>query len=151
MYLLILYFLFISFFIAFFFGRYFSRRHIGLFTSFCVFLSLLVSLFVFYEVGLNSSPCTITLFPWIHLDLLDLNFNFLYDSLTASMLVVVTFISFLVHIYSIEYMKEDPHQIRFFSYISIFTFFMVILVTSGNLIQLFIGWGRSRVMFIFVN
>jgi NADH-ubiquinone oxidoreductase chain 5 len=152
MYLLILYFLFCSFFISFFFGRFFSRKHIGFFTSFCVFLSLLVSIFTFYEVGLNGSPCTLTLFSWIHLDLLDLNFNFLFDSLTVSMLVVVTFISSLVHVYSIEYMREDPHQIRFFSYISIFTFFMVILVTAGNLIQLFIGWeGVGLCSYLLIN
>jgi NADH-ubiquinone oxidoreductase chain 5 len=120
MYLLILYFLFSSFFVAFFFGRFFSRKHIGFFTSLCVLFSLLISFFTFYEVGLNGSICTVTLFSWINLDLLDLRFNFLFDSLTVSMLVVVTFISFLVHIYSIEYMREDPHQIRFFSYISIF-------------------------------
>ena len=152
MYLLILYFLFSSFFVAFFLGRFFSRKHISFFTSLCVFCSLLVSLFTFYEVGLNGSTCIINLFSWIHLDLLDLNFNFLFDSLTVSMLVVVTFISFLVHIYSIEYMREDPHQIRFFSYISIFTFFMVILVTAGNLVQLFIGWeGVGICSYLLIN
>jgi len=152
MYLLILYFLFISFFTAFFFGRFFSKKIIGYFTSTCVFFSLCISIFTFYEVGLNNSPCIINLFSWIHLDLLDLNFNFLYDSLTVSMLVVVTFISFLVHIYSIEYMREDPHQIRFFSYISIFTFFMVVLVTAGNLVQLFIGWeGVGICSYLLIN
>lgn len=68
------------------------------------------------------------------------------------MLVVVTFISFLVHIYSIEYMREDPHQIRFFSYISIFTFFMIVLVTAGNLVQLFIGWeGVGICSYLLIN
>ena len=152
MYLLILFFLFSSFFIAFFFGRFFNRKQIGLFTSFCIFLSFFISLFAFYEVGLNSSSCTILLFSWIKVDLLDLSFNFLFDSLTVSMLVVVTFISLLVHIYSIEYMREDPHQIRFFSYISIFTFFMIILVTAGNLIQLFIGWeGVGLCSYLLIN
>ena len=152
MYLLILYFLFSSFFVAFFLGRFFSRKHIGFFISLFVFCFLLVILFTFYEVGLNGSTCIINLFSWIHLDLLDLNFNFLFDSLTVSMLVVVTFISFLVHIYSIEYMREDPHQIRFFSYISIFTFFMVILVTAGNLVQLFIGWeGVGICSYLLIN
>jgi len=152
MYLLILFFLFTSFFIAFFFGRLFSRLYIGWFSSICVFFSLCISLFTFYEVGLNASVSTITLFSWIKLDLLDLRFNFLFDSLTVSMLVVVTFISFLVHLYSIEYMAEDPHQIRFFSYISIFTFFMVILVTAGNLVQLFIGWeGVGLCSYLLIN
>ena len=97
MYLLILYFLFVSFFTSFFFGRFFSKKTVGYFTSLCVFLSLCISVFTFYEVGLNNSPCVITLFSLIHLDLLDLHFNFLFDSLTVSMLIVVTFISFLVH------------------------------------------------------
>ena len=152
MYLLILYFLFVSFFTSFFFGRFFSKKTVGYFTSTCVFLSLCISIFTFYEVGLNNSPCVITLFSWIHLDLLDLHFNFLFDSLTVSMLIVVTFISFLVHIYSIEYMREDPHQIRFFSYISVFTFFMVILVTAGNFVQLFIGWeGVGICSYLLIN
>jgi NADH-ubiquinone oxidoreductase chain 5 len=152
MYLLVLYFLFIPFFISFFFGRFFNRKIVGLFNSFCIFLSLLLSLFIFYEVGLNVSICTFSLFSWIGLELLVLDFNFIFDSLTASMLVVVTFISFLVHIYSIEYMREDPHQIRFFSYISIFTFFMVILITAGNLVQLFIGWeGVGLCSYLLIN
>ena len=152
MYLLVLYFLFIPFVISFFFGRFFSRKIVGLFNSFCIFLALLLSLFIFYEVGINVSTCAFSLFTWIELELLTLNYNFMFDSLTSSMLVVVTFISFLVHIYSIEYMREDPHQIRFFSYISVFTFFMVILITSGNLVQLFIGWeGVGLCSYLLIN
>ncbi|YP_007890032.1 NADH dehydrogenase subunit 5 (mitochondrion) [Naegleria fowleri] len=152
MYLLILYFLFQSFFVSFFFGRLFSRKYIGFFTSICVFISFLLSIILFYEVALNSSECFFSLFNWITIDLLFLDFNFLFDSLTVSMLSVVTLISFLVHIYSIEYMKDDPHQIRFFSYISIFTFFMVILVTAGNLVQLFIGWeGVGLCSYLLIN
>lgn len=152
MYLLILYFLFQSFFVSFFFGRLFSREYIGFFTSICVFISFLLSIILFYEVALNSSECFFSLFNWITIDLLFLDFNFLFDSLTVSMLSVVTLISFLVHIYSIEYMKDDPHQIRFFSYISIFTFFMVILVTAGNLVQLFIGWeGVGLCSYLLIN
>lgn len=152
MYLLILYFLFSSFFVSFFFGRFFNRKLVGLFSSINVFFSLIISVLSFIEVGLNHSPCVIDLFSWIRVDLLDLHFNFLFDSLTVSMLVVVNTISFLVHVYSIEYMKEDPHQIRFFSYISIFTFFMVILVTAGNLVQLFIGWeGVGICSYLLIN
>lgn len=152
MYLLILYFLFQSFFFSFFLGRLFSRKYIGFFTTICVFTSLLLSLFFFYEVAFNQSECFFSLFSWISIDLLSLNYNFLFDTLTVSMLVVVTLISFLVHLYSIEYMKDDPHQIRFFSYISIFTFFMVVLVTAGNLVQLFIGWeGVGLCSYLLIN
>ena len=152
MYLLILYFLFIPFFISFFFGRFFSRKLVGFFNSLFIFLALLLSVFSFFEVGITASICTISLFTWMNIDMLNLDFTFLFDSLTVSMLVVVTLISFLVHIYSIEYMREDPHQIRFFSYISIFTFFMAILVTAGNLVQLFIGWeGVGLCSYLLIN
>jgi NADH-quinone oxidoreductase subunit L len=75
----------------------------------------------------------------------------LFDVLTAVMLVVVTTISFLVHLYSVEYMSEDPHVSRSFSYLSLFTFFMLILVTADNLILFFVGWGGRRLMFFFIN
>ena len=72
--------------------------------------------------------------------MLNLDFNFLFDSLTVFMLLIIITVSLLVHIYSFEYMKGDPFILRFISYLSLFTFFMLILVTSGNLIQMFIGW-----------
>lgn len=152
MYLLILYFLFVPFFVSFFFGRFFTRLLIGYFNTFFIFLSFLVSCFIFYEVSICHTVVNINLFSWIHFDFLELNYNFLFDSLTASMLFVVTFISTLVHLYSIQYMEEDPNQIRFFSYISIFTFFMIILVTAGNLVQLFIGWeGVGICSYLLIN
>lgn len=152
MYLLVLYFLFVPFFVSFFFGRFFTRLLIGYFNTFFIFLSFLVSCFIFYEVSICHTVVNINLFSWIHFDFLELNYNFLFDSLTASMLFVVTFISTLVHLYSIQYMEEDPNQIRFFSYISIFTFFMIILVTAGNLVQLFIGWeGVGICSYLLIN
>ena len=63
----------------------------------------------------------------------------MFDSLTVLMCIIVTFISFLVHFYSIEYMSYDPHLPRFMSYLSLFTFFMLILVSSDNLLQMFVG------------
>lgn len=63
----------------------------------------------------------------------------MFDSLSSTMLLVVFFVSTLVHLYSLEYMSEDPHLIRFTAYLSFFTFFMSILLTSGNLIQMFLG------------
>ena len=152
MYLLVLYSLLGSFFISIFFGKFFSRRVIGFFTSLCVFFSFLFSIFIFYESGINHSSCEFCLFSWINIDSLTLSFNFLFDSLTSVMLLIITFISLMVHVYSVEYMKNDPHQIRFFSYLSLFTFFMCILVTSGNFIQLFVGWeGVGIVSYLLIN
>jgi len=69
----------------------------------------------------------------------DISFEFLFDSLTATMLLVVSFISLLVHLYSLDYMKTDPHFIRFLTYLTLFTFFMFLLLTAGSLIQFFAG------------
>ena len=71
--------------------------------------------------------------------MLNLDFNFLFDSLTVFMLLIIITVSLLVHVYSFEYMKGDPYITRFISYLSLFTFFMLILVTAGNLVQMFIG------------
>jgi NADH-quinone oxidoreductase subunit L len=70
----------------------------------------------------------------------NIQWNFIIDSMTGVMLVVVTTISLFVHLYSVSYMRYDPHVIRFFSYLSLFTFFMLMLVSSSNLMMLFIGW-----------
>lgn len=71
---------------------------------------------------------------------MNIKWGFLFDSVTALMLVVVTTISFFVHLYSVSYMDHDPHLQRFLSYLSLFTFFMLILVTANNFLQMFVGW-----------
>jgi NADH-quinone oxidoreductase subunit L len=73
------------------------------------------------------------------LGLLKLNWVFVFDSLTSVMLLLVVFVSFLVHLYSMDYMNGDPHIVRFLGYLSLFTFFMLMLVTSGTFVQLFLG------------
>jgi NADH-ubiquinone oxidoreductase chain 5 len=83
---------------------------------------------------------------------LKLNWIILFDSIIAIMLFLVVFISFLVHLYSIDYMKGDPHITRFLGYLSLFTFFMLILVTSGNFVQLFLGWeGVGLSSYLLIN
>src|SRR5690606_25298172 len=89
---------------------------------------------------------------WVNSELFNVSFGFLFDSLTVVMLVVVCSISTLVHLYSLEYMSHDPHLPRFMSYLSLFTFFMLILVTSNNLLQMFVGWeGVGLCSYLLIN
>jgi NADH:ubiquinone oxidoreductase subunit 5 (subunit L)/multisubunit Na+/H+ antiporter MnhA subunit len=90
--------------------------------------------------------------PWIHSGLFYANWGFLFDGLTAVMLVVVTSISLLVHIYSSSYIEYDPHLSRFISYLSFFTFFIIILVSADNFIQMFVGWeGVGLCSYLLIN
>nr|YP_009159650.1 NADH dehydrogenase subunit 5 [Antholoba achates]AKQ50923.1 NADH dehydrogenase subunit 5 [Antholoba achates] len=122
------------------FGRKIGERGAGIFTSSCLIISLSWSLLIFYEITLNCSTTYIKLWRWLDSDLVTAYFGLQFDALTATMLLVVTSISTLVHIFSTAYMDGDPHVPRFMSYLSLFTFFMIILVTSDNYPQLFIGW-----------
>src|ERR1700743_2526126 len=99
-----------------------------------------LSWFVFVDVGFMHHDARIALFPWITSGDLQVAWSLRVDTLTAVMLVVVNTVSSLVHLYSIGYMDEDPHRPRFFSYLSLFTFAMLMLVTSDNLVQMFFGW-----------
>jgi NADH-ubiquinone oxidoreductase chain 5 len=100
----------------------------------------MLSFYAFYHVGLGGAPLTIDGPLWIKSGLFSVRWSFLFDSLSVTMLVVVNTISALVHLYSTSYMEEDPHIVRFMSYLSLFTFFMLILVTADNFLQLFLGW-----------
>ena len=152
MYLLILFLPFLSFLIAALFGRYIGRTGATIITTFCIFLTALISTIVFYEVAITGSNCYLQLAPWIDSVILNASWGFLFDSLTVLMLIVVTYVSSLVHLYSIEYMSHDPHIQRFMSYLSLFTFFMLVLVTADNFIQMFIGWeGVGLASFLLIN
>ena len=140
MYLLILTLPLLGSLITGFLGRYLGRYGAGIFSTTCVVGSMLFSFFAFYEVAFLKSSCYITLVDWIVSGIFFISWGFLFDSLTCVMLLVVTIVSTLVHIYSIKYMENDPHCPRFMSYLQIFTFFMLVLVTSDNLIQMFLGW-----------
>lgn len=108
----------------------------------CILLlfAAILSLLGLLEVGLYGSPVNIELFNWIDLELLQVNWEFLFDSLTISILSTVLIVSTLVHIYSIEYISNDPHNQRFFSFLSLFTFFICILVSGSNYLVIFVGW-----------
>nr|YP_009348223.1 NADH dehydrogenase subunit 5 [Pseudogymnoascus destructans]APY18129.1 NADH dehydrogenase subunit 5 [Pseudogymnoascus destructans] len=103
-------------------------------------LTTLLATVAFFEVGLNNIPVSINLFRWIDSESLNVLWGFQFDSLTVSMLIPVLIVSSLVHVYSIGYMSHDPHNQRFFSYLSLFTFMMVILVTANNFLLMFVGW-----------
>ena len=123
-----------------FFGKYIGDRNSEYVTSGLVSISALLSISVLYQVIVNQYEENIVIATWINSGSLDVNWSMLIDPLSAIMLVVVTSVSSLVHIYSIGYMSHDPHKPRFMAYLSLFTFAMLMLVTSDNFIQLFFGW-----------
>ena len=134
------------------FGRHLGSFGASIITSGCLFFSFLISLFTFYEVSLTGCYAYINLSTWINSEVLNVDWGFMFDSLTTTMCVVVTFISLLVHVYSTEYMAHDPHLPRFMSYLSLFTFFMLILVTADNFIQMFVGWeGVGLCSYLLIN
>ena len=126
--------------IAGFFGKLIGDRNSEIITSLLVTIAAILSAIVLYEVIFNQYQDNIVIATWINSGTLDVNWSMKIDSLSAVMLVVVTSVSSLVHIYSIGYMSHDPHKPRFMAYLSLFTFAMLMLVTSDNFIQLFFGW-----------
>lgn len=105
----------------------------------CLTLSSFLASLAFYEVIICDSPVTVFVTSWIESENFNIRWEFLFDSLSVSMLIPVLFISTLVHLFSVDYMANDPHQQRFFSYLSLFTFFMLILVTGANYLVMFVG------------
>ncbi len=133
-----------SFIIAGFFSRILERKTADLLAqavtvSFLVIAAIL-SIIVFVQVWKSGALPTVTLISWISSGNFSANWSIKIDQLTAIMLVVVTFVSSLVHIYSLGYMHEDKSLARFMAYLSLFTFFMLVLVTGDNFLQLFVGW-----------
>ena len=123
-----------------FFGRYIGDRNSEIVTSLFVTISAVLSLIIFYEVTINNYENNLVIITWINSGLLDVNWSIKVDTVSSIMLVVVCLVSSIVHIYSIGYMSHDPHKTRFMAYLSLFTFAMLMLVTSDNFLQLFFGW-----------
>jgi NADH-quinone oxidoreductase subunit L len=109
-------------------------------TCAALLISAACSFLVFKDVALSGNVQNLYLFNWIDSGTLSISWSLKVDSLTAVMLIVVTVVSSMVHIYSIGYMNHDPKVPRFMSYLSLFTFFMLMLVTADNLVQMFFGW-----------
>ena len=123
------------------FGRQIGRASAHWLTILAVGLSFVLSVMVLKNMYWDGGPVeNYTLYTWAVSDGLQMNVGFLIDRLTVLMMVVVTFVSMVVHIYTVGYMADDPGYQRFFSYISLFTFSMLMLVMSNNFLQLFFGW-----------
>lgn len=125
--------------LAGFFGKKIGRAGAHTVTIAGVAISLIASILVFMDV-MKGNTFNGTLYEWATIGTLKFEVGFLIDTLTATMMLVVTSVSLMVHIYTIGYMEEDPGYQRFFSYISLFTFSMLMLVMSNNFLQLFFGW-----------
>src|ERR1700723_4132713 len=123
------------------FGRSIGKARAHSITILGVGISCVLSFYVLYQLLFNGlAPYNGTVYTWLVSDGVRMDVGFLIDRLSAMMMVVVTFVSLMVHVYTIGYMDEDPGYQRFFSYISLFTFSMLMLVMSNNFMQLFFGW-----------
>jgi NADH-quinone oxidoreductase subunit L len=130
----------VGFLIAGLFGRVLGPRPSEIVTTALLFVSAALSWVAFFSVGFGSGATRVQVAQWMASGDLVVDWAFRIDTLTAVMLVVVNTVSALVHLYSIGYMHEDPHRPRFFAYLSLFTFAMLMLVTADNLVQMFFGW-----------
>ena len=152
MYLILVFLPLISSISAGLFGRVIGPKGSCIITVASLSFTFCASCFAFYEVAIIGCPVYIKLIPWINSDILNVDWGFLFDTLTVTMCCIVTFVSSLVHLYSTEYMSHDPHLSRFMSYLSLFTFFMLILVTADNYVQMFVGWeGVGLCSYLLIN
>ena len=143
----------LSFLILFFFGRFLWIKGAIQVALSCLSFSFFLSIIGLYFYVLKEQESILIWFGrWFSVENMIINWGFLFDGISLIMCVIVTGISFLVHYYSLDYMKEDPNLIKFLSYLSLFTFFMLMLVLSDNFIQLFFGWeGVGLSSFLLIN
>ena len=130
----------VGFLVAGLFGRVLGARVSEIITTGLLFVAAALSWVAFIRVGFGDGATRVQVAQWMSVGDLVVDWAFRIDTLTAMMLVVVNTVSALVHLYSIGYMHEDPHRARFFAYLSLFTFAMLMLVTADNLVQMFFGW-----------
>ncbi|KCV67179.1 NADH-ubiquinone oxidoreductase chain 5 (mitochondrion) [Fonticula alba] len=134
------------------FGFFIGRNGAVLMTVFNMFLLVVLSFKLFFDVGVLETPISLEISEWFSSGSLVVNWSLHVDALTVTMLVVINTISFLVHAYSVSYMENDPHLQRFMAYLSLFTFFMIVLVTADNLVQSFVGWeGVGVISYLLIN
>ena len=126
--------------IAGFFGRWIGDRGAQLVTCIAVLAAAVLAVIIFIQVALGGQAVTVDLFNWIDTGDLQVEWALRFDTLSAVMICVVTVVSSMVHVYSVGYMAHDHSIPRFMAYLSLFTFFMLMLVTADNFVQLFFGW-----------
>ena len=138
--------------IAGLFGRVLGARGAQLVTCGAMGVAAVMAIVVFVQVVLQGETATIVLFDWFASGDLDVDWLLRFDELTGVMVFVVCVVSFLIHVYSIGYMAHDPHVPRFFAYLSLFTFFMLALVSADNFLQMFFGWeGVGLVSYLLIG
>ena len=138
--------------IAGLFGRAIGARAAQLVSCGAMGAAAVLAIIVFNEVVLQGEVGTVVLFDWFSSGDLDVDWLLRFDELTATMVFVVCVVSFLIHVYSIGYMAHDPHVPRFFAYLSLFTFFMLALVSADNFLQMFFGWeGVGLVSYLLIG
>ena len=132
--------------LAAFLGKLLGKIFVNVVTILGVTISFALSIIIALDIWESSAVLNQNIYTWLDIGNMSFHIGFLIDNLTASMMVVVTFVSLMVHVYTIGYMHDDPGYHRFFSYISLFTFSMLSLVMSNNFLQLFFGWEAVGVM-----
>ena len=152
MYLLILLFPLLSFLNCLLLGRKIGHEGTKFLSCFLLSIACILSYIIFWDIIVYESIIYIYGWSWFNLGNLSNKIYFIFDHLVASMLILILTVSSLVHLYSTSYMDKDPHLPRFMGYLSLFTFFMIILVTSNNIVQLFIGWeGVGLCSYLLIN
>ncbi len=132
--------------LAAFLGKLLGKIFVNVVTILGVTISFALSIIIALDILESSAVLNQNIYTWLDIGNMSFHIGILIDNLTASMMVVVTFVSLMVHVYTIGYMHDDPGYHRFFSYISLFTFSMLSLVMSNNFLQLFFGWEAVGVM-----
>lgn len=133
-------------------GKFIGRQTSLYLSILSLFVSNIFVWLIFYEVVINKSIITCDLYTLLIIGNIQIKIGLLFDSLTVIMLLIIYFISLCVNIYSVGYMSHDPFIIRFFTFLGFFTFFMVVLVTADNYLQLFVGWeGVGVCSYLLIN
>jgi NADH:ubiquinone oxidoreductase subunit 5 (subunit L)/multisubunit Na+/H+ antiporter MnhA subunit len=143
---------FLQFIIIFLFGRFLGERGCAFFSLFCSFIFFFFNLLLLTKFVLCGEVTYIFSSVWIISYVYEIYFQFLFDGVSLLMLFLVSIVSGIVQIYSFDYVQNDALKLKFISYLSIFTFFMVLLISSGNLLILFIGWeGVGLASFLLIS
>nr|YP_004072414.1 NADH dehydrogenase subunit 5 [Ogataea polymorpha]ADT63561.1 NADH dehydrogenase subunit 5 [Ogataea polymorpha] len=121
-------------------GRYMGVIYTRMFVFTTMFISLMFTYLLYFNMMMLNDEYMLNMVNWLNVDYLTMNWNFLFDKMSMSVLIPIVTVSTLVHLYAMYYMSHDPHQQRFFSYLSLFTFGMILTVMGDNLLMTFLGW-----------